>query len=140
MIDLLGALCQANWRKSLFSTPKRTHLRLSNASLDVLPGHIHRPDYDRARVRSGIVHLGIGAFHRAHQAVAIDDLLAAGATDWGIIGASLRSSDTHDALAPQDCLYTVVVRSGSRTAHRIIGSVLSTEVARQNPAQLIARM
>jgi fructuronate reductase len=115
-------------------------LRLSNANLDQLPGHIRRPGYDRAQVMPGIVHLGIGAFHRAHQAVVIDDLLAVGATDWGIIGASLRSADTQNALAPQDCLYTVAVRSGAGTEHRIIGSVLQTEVARNNPAHLIARM
>ena len=110
-------------------------MRLSNANLGRLPGHIRRPDYDRARVAAGIVHLGIGAFHRAHQAVMIDDLLAGGATDWGIVGASLRSSDTRDALAPQDCLYTVAVRSGAGTEHRIIGSVLETEVARENPGR-----
>jgi len=120
--------------------PKEADLRLSNASLDRLPGHIHHPGYDRAGVTPGIVHLGIGAFHRAHQAVVIDDLLAAGATDWGIIGASLRSADTQNALAPQDSLYTVAVRSGAGTEHRIIGSVLNTVVARSDPAQLIARM
>lgn len=115
-------------------------MRLSNANLGRLPGQIRRPGYDRARVAPGIVHLGIGAFHRAHQAVVIDDLLAAGAADWGIIGASLRSADTQDALAPQDCLYTVAVRSGTGTEHRIIGSVLQTDVAKNNPAHLIARM
>ena len=115
-------------------------MRLSNASLDRLHSHIRRPSYDRARVTPGIVHLGIGAFHRAHQAVVIDDLLAAGATDWGIIGASLRSPDTQDALAPQDCLYTVAIRSGAGTEHRIIGAVLATDVAKNNPAHLIARM
>jgi fructuronate reductase len=115
-------------------------LRLSNASLDLLPGVVRRPGYDRARVIPGIVHLGIGAFHRAHQAVAIDDLLAKGATEWGIIGASLRSSDTQDALAPQDCLYTVATRYGTGAEHRVVGSVLATEVARANPGRLIARM
>src|SRR5437016_14155565 len=122
------------------SGPKDGDSRLSNASLHRLPSQIRRPAYDRSGVTPGIVHLGIGAFHRAHQAVVVDDLLAAGATDWGIIGASLRSSDTYDALAPQDCLYTVAVRSGAGTEHRIIGSVLETQVAKQNPAQLIARM
>ncbi|MDO8399605.1 MAG: mannitol dehydrogenase family protein [Bradyrhizobium sp.] len=115
-------------------------MRLSNASLDLLPDSVRRPDYDRARVTPGIVHLGIGAFHRAHQAVAIDDLLARGATDWGIVGASLRSSDTQDALAPQDCLYTVATRSGAGAEHRVVGAVVATEVARANPARLIARM
>jgi fructuronate reductase len=115
-------------------------LRLSNASLDRLPGHVRRPGYDRARVTPGIVHLGVGAFHRAHQAVVIDDLLAAGTTDWGIVGASLRNSDTHDALAPQDGLYAVAIQSGAVTEHRVVGSIMKTEVARANPAHLIARM
>ena len=73
--------------KSVQSNPIEGHLRLSNASLARLPGQIRRPDYDRAGIRPGIVHLGIGAFHRAHQAVVIDDLLARGASEWGIVGA-----------------------------------------------------
>ena len=56
--------------------PKVGDLRLSNANLDTLPANVGRPAYDRSRVTPGIVHLGIGAFHRAHQAVVIDDLLA----------------------------------------------------------------
>ena len=115
-------------------------MRLSNASLDRLPDSIRRPAYDRTRVTPGIVHLGIGAFHRAHQAIFVDDLLAKGATGWGIIGASLRSRDTYEALAPQDCLYTVAIRAGAETEHRVIGSILETEVARDHPARLIARM
>jgi fructuronate reductase len=126
--------------KNRASGSKDDGFRLSMANLDRLPGHIRRPAYDRARVRPGIVHLGIGAFHRAHQAVVIDDLLADGATDWGIVGASLRSPATRDALAPQDCLYTTAVRSGAGTDHRIIGSVLACEVASEKPASLIARM
>ncbi|UPJ47210.1 mannitol dehydrogenase family protein [Bradyrhizobium sp. 200] len=126
--------------KILPSGPNDGDLRLCNANLDRLPGHIRRPAYDRSRVTPGIVHLGIGAFHRAHQAVVIDDLLAGGATEWGIVGASLRSPETRDALAPQDCLYTLAVRSGAGTDHRIIGSVLATEVATEKPGQLIARL
>jgi fructuronate reductase len=126
--------------KSVQSNPIEGHLRLSNASLARLPGQIRRPDYDRSGIRPGIVHLGIGAFHRAHQAVVIDDLLARGASEWGIVGASLRSSDTRDALVPQDCLYTLAVRSGAGTEHRIIGSVLEVIVAPANPAVLVARM
>src|SRR5437773_4203151 len=113
--------------KNHVSSPKDRDLRLSDANLDRLPGSVRRPAYDRSRVTPGIVHLGIGAFHRAHQAVVIDDLLAGGATDWGIVGASLRSPATCDALAPQNCLYTLAVRSGAGTDHRIIGSVLATE-------------
>ncbi|MDE5457616.1 mannitol dehydrogenase family protein [Bradyrhizobium sp. CSA112] len=122
------------------SGPKDGDFRLSNANLHRLPGQIRRPAYDRSRVTPGIVHLGIGAFHRAHQAVVIDDLLAGGATDWGIVGASLRSPEAHDALAPQDGLYTLAVRSGAGTDHRIVGSVLATEVAKEKPGQLVARL
>jgi fructuronate reductase len=125
--------------KSLASGPE-SGLRLSKANLGRLPHDIRRPAYDRSRVTAGIVHLGIGAFHRAHQAVVIDDLLAADASDWGIVGASLRSPDTRDALAPQDGLYTLAVRSGEGTDHRVIGSVLATDVARENPGHLIARL
>ena len=76
------------------------------------------PDYDRRGVSPGIVHLGLGAFHRAHQAVYIDGLLA-NEPQWGIVGASLRSAATAAALGPQDGLYTLALEEG----HRIIGSV-----------------
>ncbi|NOJ45289.1 mannitol dehydrogenase family protein [Bradyrhizobium archetypum] len=126
--------------KSELSGPNGGSFRLSNASLDRLPGQIRRPRYDRSLISPGIVHLGIGAFHRAHQAVVIDDLLAGGAMDWGIVGASLRSPETRDALAPQDGLYTLAVRSGAGTDHRVIGSVLAIDVATEKPGQLIARL
>jgi fructuronate reductase len=115
-------------------------LRLSNANLASVPSAVRRPDYDRSRVTPGIVHLGVGAFHRAHQAVVIDDLLAAGPKDWGILGASLRSADTRDALVPQNCLYTIAVRSGAGAEHRVVGSILDTLVATESPNHLIARL
>jgi fructuronate reductase len=126
--------------KTTPSGPEDSTVRLSDANLRRLPGQIRQPAYDRSLVSPGIVHLGIGAFHRAHQAVVIDDLLAGGAMDWGIVGASLRSPATRDALAPQDCLYTLAVRSGAGTDHRIIGSVLANEVVPEKPGQLIAQM
>ena len=114
--------------------------RLGSANLDRLSPGIRRPAYDRSRVTPGIVHLGLGAFHRAHQAVVIDDCLAAGSNAWGIIGASLRSPDTRDALAPQDHLYTVAVRATEGTEHRVIGALLHSVVAREKPAALVERM
>ena len=114
--------------------------RLGRANLDRLPPAVRRPAYDRSRVTPGIVHLGLGAFHRAHQAVVIDDCLAAGEAGWGIIGASLRSPDTREALAPQDHLYTLAVRSAEGTEHRVIGALLDSVVARENPAALVERM
>jgi fructuronate reductase len=98
------------------------------------------PRYDRGRVTPGIVHLGVGAFHRAHQAVYVDDCLAAGEMDWGIVGASLRSPDTRDALAPQDGLYTLAVQDSSGDSLRIIGSEREILVAPENPAALVTRM
>ncbi|HEY9067642.1 MAG TPA: mannitol dehydrogenase family protein [Burkholderiaceae bacterium] len=67
--------------------------------------------YDRTRLEHGIVHLGVGAFQRAHMAQATDAAIAADADlRWGIVGVSLRSAETHDALAPQDGLYTLAIR------------------------------
>ena len=74
--------------------------RLSGRLLGDLPPSVAGPAYDRAAVTTGIVHLGLGAFHRAHQAVYTDDRLGAGESAWGIVGMSLRSPDVRDALAP----------------------------------------
>jgi len=98
------------------------------------------PSYDRARVAPGVVHLGVGAFHRAHQAVYLDDCLAAGQTQWGVVGASLRSTATRDALAPQDGLYTLAVQDPSGERLRIVGAILDLLVAPEDPAALVARM
>jgi len=114
--------------------------RLSNSTLGALPAAVKRPAYNRADVKIGIVHLGIGAFHRAHQAVYTDDVLTSGDHRWGILGASLRSPETRDALSPQDGLYTIAVRSAAGTEHRVIGSVTRLLVAPENPEALIAAM
>src|SRR5688572_18579774 len=97
--------------------------RLSEASLQ-LATNVNKPGYDRGKVRVGIVHLGIGAFHRAHQAVYTDSALAGGDNRWGILGVSLRSSDTRDALEPQEGLYTVASRDGGGDSFRVIGSIV----------------
>jgi fructuronate reductase len=111
--------------------------RLSERTLGGLPKTIQTPGYDRSAVTPGIVHLGIGAFHRAHQAVFTDDCLADGETDWGIIAASLRSPETRDALEPQDNLYTLAVRSSDSEVLRVIGSISRVLVARENPEALL---
>lgn len=87
---------------------------------DLLPG-VARPRYDRAAHGLGILHLGLGAFHRAHQAVHTDDALAAEGGDWRILGANLRSHEIPDALNGQDGLFTVLERSESDRA-RVIGA------------------
>ena len=98
-----------------------------------------RLPYDRARVTPGIVHLGVGAFHRAHIAAYVDTALRMDPS-WGIIGASLRRPDTRAALAPQDFLYTLIERGASGSSLRIIGSLLDVLDAAAQRAQLIAAM
>jgi fructuronate reductase len=110
--------------------------RLSAASLSTLPANVARPAYDRSAISTGIVHLGIGSFHRAHQAVYTDSVLAGGDRRWGIVGASLRSPDTRDALKAQDYLYTLNLRAETETL-RVIGSLQDIVVAPENPAALI---
>src|SRR5215217_3567914 len=113
--------------------------RLSAATLTNVPAGVAAPNYDRSKLTPGIVHLGIGAFHRAHMAVYVDDLLAKH-PDWAIIGASLRRPDTKDALEPQDGLYTVAVRDASGTHPRVIGSILRVLDANTEREELLALM
>lgn len=114
--------------------------RLSDAALKGLPADVAVPVYDRAQVKTGVVHLGIGAFHRAHQAVVFDDALASGDLRWGVLGASLRSPGVRHQLNPQDGLYTLVVRDGSDEHLRIIGAGRGVMVGPEDPAALVAAM
>ena len=92
--------------------------RLSIAQLDQIPAAA-KPEIDPRDLTVGVVHLGVGAFHRAHQAVYTERAMAAsGETRWGICGVSQRSRAVVDDLAPQDGLYTVIER-GSSTAFRV---------------------
>ncbi|MGH6615793.1 mannitol dehydrogenase family protein [Sphingomonas sp.] len=115
-------------------------MRLSVATLSGLPGDIDRPRYDRAGIGTGVVHLGIGAFHRAHQAVFFEHALNAGDLRWGVTGASLRSPAVHEALAPQDGLYSVVTRDGAAERVQVVGAVRDVLVAPRDPAALVARL
>jgi fructuronate reductase len=114
--------------------------RLNNASLSLLPQSIARPRYNRADVQTGIVHIGIGAFHRAHQAVMAEACLEAGDLGWGILGASLRSPSVAGQLNPQDGLYTCHIKDGSSTKISVIGASCGVLVAPDNPAALIEAM
>jgi len=112
-------------------------MRLSNATLSSLPSDVVRPGYDRNHLRTGVVHLGIGAFHRAHQAVLFDDAIRKGDMRWGIVGASLRSAAVRESLVPQNCLYSVVERDGSNERVRIIGALRDVIVATDHAAALV---
>lgn len=112
-------------------------IRLSDQTLVGVAAGAERPAYNRHAVRTGVVHLGIGAFHRAHQAEVFDRALASGDLRWGIRGVSLRSSAVRDQLNPQDGLYTLVVRDGDRIETRIIGAVADVLVAPENPNAVV---
>ena len=102
------------------------------------------PSYDRSRVTVGIVHFGVGGFHRAHQAMYIDQLMEQGkALDWGICGVGVMPFDLKmkEALQSQDCLYTLVQKApdGSWTP-RIIGSIVQYLYAPDDPDAVIEKM
>ena len=99
-------------------------MRLSEQNLSALPAGVERPNYDRKQVVPAIVHLGLGAFHRAHQAMFTDAVLRAGDLGWGIVGASIIANDMRDALTPQDCLYTLMELGADAEKIRVIGSVV----------------
>ncbi|WP_099867403.1 mannitol dehydrogenase family protein [Pararhizobium haloflavum] len=86
----------------------------------------------------GIVHIGVGAFHRAHQAVYTDAALSAAGGDWRIIGVSLRSRDQADRLNPQDGRYSLIVRHADRDEARLVASIDKVIVAPDDPAAVIA--
>ncbi len=97
------------------------------------------PKYDRHGVTPGIVHLGTGAFHRAHQAVYLDELLAQDSS-WGLVGASLRSRKIADELNQQDGLYTLRENGPDGARHRIIGSILRVFAADSDLESLLRQM
>ena len=103
--------------------------RLNLEALARLPAAVRRPDYDFLNLGTGIVHLGIGAFHRAHQAVYTEDAMRFGGGDWGILGVSLLHATVPDALAGQAQLYTVEILSDApryRVVATIRGSLTAT--------------
>lgn len=103
-------------------------MRLSAHTIEKLQAAVACPEYDRSQA-VGIVHFGIGAFHRAHQAAYTDACLKAGEQGWMIAGVSMRSSTVADQLNPQDGLYTLTVRSDGDGDTRVIGSVAKVLVA-----------
>ena len=102
--------------------------RLDSAQISKLPPAVQRPSYDRDAVSPGIVHIGLGAFCRAHLAVYTDDVLENGAKDWGIVGVDTMSPAIRNALKPQDCFYTLLARDDGEDKLRVIGSMLDVMI------------
>lgn len=116
-------------------------MRLSTQNLGKLKKTVKVPTYDRSKVDVGIVHLGIGAFHRAHQAVYTDDVLATGDTEWGIVGViPLMAPELRNGLEEQDYLYSVCSRDISGDSVRVVGSLKKVFVAPENPEEVLAVM
>lgn len=113
---------------------------LRRATLEHLPATVGKPDYDLDELHCGVVHFGVGAFHRAHQAVYFDRLLAAGHLDWALCGVGVLPGDRKigDVLDSQDHLYTLVtVDPDGRRDARIIGSVADFVFAPDDPQGVI---
>ena len=96
-------------------------MRLGRGTLARLPAAVERPRFVPTDI--GIVHLGLGAFHRAHQAIYTDDALSASGGSWGIAGVSMKSPGVRDKLREQDGVYTAIEKSTGGTRRRIIGSL-----------------
>ena len=111
-------------------------MRLSNATIEQCPTGIARPGYSRDQ-GVGIVHFGLGAFHRAHQADYVDRCLSDGERDWMIAGVSLRSNAVQRQLEPQDGLYTLVQKGADS---RVIGAVREALVAGPDDARILHRI
>ena len=113
--------------------------RLSNASLTQLDAKVATPNYDRTAVSAGIVHFGVGGFHRAHQAMYLDELMNQGkALDWGIVGVGVMPGDRRmqEALASQDHLYTVVLKHPDGNYEpRVVGSIIDYRFAQHHNAK-----
>jgi fructuronate reductase len=97
---------------------------------------IGAPAYPRGS-NPGVVHLGLGAFHRAHQALVFDQLLQGGDARWGVLGVAMHNSGVADALAAQDGLYSVQVADSAGTSWRVCGAIWQTCVAAHDPAHVV---
>lgn len=117
---------------------------LSRTSIDSVKSGVPTPRYDLDSVKTGIVHFGVGGFHRSHMAMTMNRLMNEGkALDWGICGVGLLEGDKklRDVFAEQDCLYTLVLKhpDGVREPE-IIGSIREYLFAPDNPEAVIEKM
>ncbi|MBV2358634.1 mannitol dehydrogenase family protein [Thalassococcus sp. CAU 1522] len=118
-------------------------VKLSNATLSALPQDVLRPRYDRSRLTPGIVHIGLGNFHRAHQAWYLHRLMQDGlAMDWAIIGAGVRPYDAamRDRLLAQDCLTTLIELDPAGRSVEVTGAMIDYLPIEEGNGALIRQM
>jgi len=120
------------------------HLRLTQDNLAPLSKQIATPSYRRGTISTGIVHIGVGGFHRSHEAFYINQLLSKfGAEEWGICGVGLREADRkmHDILQRQNGLYTLIIQHpNSKVESEVIGSIVESLFAPDSPQEVIDRL
>lgn len=123
-----------------------TNITTSPVSKELLskkPAGVQVPGYERDKVTAGIVHLGVGGFHRSHQALYLDELAEKhGEREWGICGVGIMPQDAamNAALNNQDNLYTLVERSGKNSTARIIGSLVEYIFGYEHPDKVFAKL
>ncbi|MCQ1951966.1 mannitol dehydrogenase family protein [Arthrobacter sp. zg-Y238] len=121
--------------------PTTDALPLAVATLPLQSNAVEVPSYDPEKLRAGVVHFGVGGFHRAHQAVYFDEIAAKGLSqDWGIIGVGLHRREMKDVLSSQDNLYTVVERGEDHNHARIVGSIVDYLYAPEDPEAVLTAL
>lgn len=117
---------------------------LNDSSLDTVDAAVARPGYDRGRIKTGIVHFGVGGFHRAHQAMFLDALMNQGkAFEWGICGVGVMPADRRmaEVMAAQDGLYTLILKhADGHYEPRVIGSIIDYKFAPDDPEGVLETM
>src|SRR4051812_12078852 len=120
--------------------------KLSTRTLSELGGSgaVAVPSYDRSQVTTGIVHFGVGGFHRAHQAMYLDTLMNQGlALDWGIVGVGVMQQDRRmkTVMDDQNCLYTLIGKHADGSVRtRVVGSIVEYLFAPDEPEAVLARL
>ena len=119
-------------------------IQLKQGNLHLLADEIVCPSYDRSKVKAGIVHIGVGGFHRSHEAYYTDALMdESDASDWGICGVGLREADRKigDILKAQNYLYTLIVKHPQgKIETRVIGSIIDFMLSCDDPGAVIDKM
>ena len=115
-------------------------MQLSDATLRQFADRLDVPSYDRSSLRPAVVHIGVGGFHRAHQAVYLDALARHGSKEWGEVGVGLRCGRMKEALLPQDCLFTVLEREGSEVSARVVGAMRGYLFGPEAPELVVDRL
>jgi mannitol-1-phosphate/altronate dehydrogenase len=108
-------------------------LPLAEENLSELAERVSLPTYDRSELTPAVVHIGVGGFHRAHQAVYFDELANRGITDWGVVGVGISRPEMAEVLSAQDNLFTVVERGVEDSSARVVGSIIDYLLLTEDP-------